>query len=51
MYAFKAATTTAMILVVEKLRRRHRGAAIGLMVATNVAYVMVVAHNYGRSRM
>ena len=50
MYAFKAATTTATILVVEKLRKRHRGAAIGLMVAANVGYAMIVAHNYSRSR-
>jgi len=48
MYAMKAATTTATILLVEKLRRRHRGAAIGLMIAANVAYATVVAHNYRR---
>lgn len=50
MYAFKAATTTLTILVVEKLRKRHRGAAIGLMIAVNVAYVSVVAHNYRQTR-
>jgi hypothetical protein len=49
MYAFKAATTTVTILLVEKLRRRHRGAAIGLMVALNVGYASVVAHNYRQS--
>ena len=49
MYAFKAATTTLTILLVEKLRKRHRGAAIGLMVAANVAYASVVAFNYSRS--
>ena len=43
MYAFKAATTTVTILLVEKLRKRHRGAAIGLMIAANVAYASVVA--------
>ena len=49
MYAFKAATTTLTILLVEKLRKTHRGAAIGLMVAANVAYAGVVAFNYSRS--
>jgi Domain of unknown function (DUF5658) len=49
MYAFKAATTTLTILAVEKLRKRHRGAAIGLMIAANVAYASVVAFNYRRS--
>ena len=46
MYAFKAATTTLTILLVEKLRKRHRGAAIGLMIAANVAYASIVAYNY-----
>ncbi len=46
MYAFKAATTTVTILLVEKLRRRHRGAAIGFMIAANVAYASIVAYNY-----
>ena len=49
MYAFKAASTTATILLVEKLGRKHRGAAIGLMIAVNVAYASVVAHNYRQS--
>ncbi len=49
MFAFKAATTSVTILIVEKLRKRHRGAAIGLMVAANVAYASVVAFNYSRS--
>jgi len=49
MYAFKAATTTVTILLVEKLRRRHRGAAIGLMIAANVGYASVVAYNYRQS--
>jgi len=49
MYAFKAATTTLTILLVEKLRKTHRKAAIGLMVAANVAYAGVVAFNYSRS--
>jgi Domain of unknown function (DUF5658) len=49
MYAFKAATTTLTILLVEKLRKTHRGAAIGLMVAANVAYAGIVASNYSRS--
>ena len=49
MYAFKAATTTVTILLVEKLRKTHRGAAIGLMIAANVAYASVVAFNYSRS--
>ena len=49
MYAFKAASTTVTILLVEKLRRRHRGAAIGLMIAANVGYASVVAYNYRQS--
>lgn len=46
MFALKAATTTVTILAVEKLRRRNRGAAVGLMIAANLAYGAIVAHNY-----
>jgi len=49
MYAFKAATTTVTILLVEKLQRRHRGAAIGLMIAANIGYASIVASNYRQS--
>ena len=49
MYAFKAANTTVTILLVEKLQRRHRGAAIGLMIAANVGYATVVVYNYRQS--
>jgi uncharacterized protein DUF5658 len=44
--AVKAATAATTIWVSEKLRKRNRAAAIGLMVAVNVATATVVAHNY-----
>jgi hypothetical protein len=42
----KAATATATIFVSEKLWRRHRGAALALMIAANAGYAAVVLHNY-----
>jgi hypothetical protein len=44
----KAATTAGTIFLTEKLWRRHRTAAIVLMVAVNAGYAAVVAHNYRR---
>ena len=46
----KAAATVATIVAAEKLWRRNRAAAIGLMVAVNVTYAIVVARNYGHTR-
>ena len=37
------------ILLANKLSRKHRGAAIGLMIAANVAYASAVAYNYRQS--
>ncbi len=44
--ALKAATTTGAILLTERLWRRHRVAAIALMIGVNGAYAAIVAHNY-----
>ena len=44
--AVKAATAATTIWVSEKLRKRNRAAAIGLMVAVNAVTATVVAHNY-----
>jgi hypothetical protein len=46
----KAATAASVILLSEKLRKRNRVAAIGLMVAVNAATAAVVAHNYRVAR-
>jgi len=48
MLAFKTSTTILTILAVERLGKRHRAAALGLMIGANVGYALVVAHNYGR---
>jgi hypothetical protein len=48
--AVKAATATGVILLSEKLRKRNRAAALGLMVAVNVATAAIVAHNYRLAR-
>ena len=45
----KAATTAGTILLTEKLWRRHRTAAIVLMVAVNAGYLAIVTHNYRRA--
>jgi hypothetical protein len=44
--ALKAATTTGAILLTERLWRRHRVAAIALMIGVNAAYAGIVANNY-----
>jgi hypothetical protein len=44
--AVKAATTVGAIWLTEKLWRRHRVAAIALMIGINGAYAAIVANNY-----
>ena len=44
--AVKAATAGATIWATEKLRKKHRAAAIGFMAALNSFMAVVVAHNY-----
>jgi hypothetical protein len=46
MLAVKAATTTATIVLAEKLWRRHPAKAVALMAALNAAFVAIVAANY-----
>jgi hypothetical protein len=48
--AVKAATAAGTIALSERLWRKHRAAAVLLMVAANVGYAAVVAHNYRQSR-
>ena len=44
--AVKMLSTAGFIYTAEKMRRRNRKAAIAFMVATNVATVFIVHHNY-----
>jgi uncharacterized protein DUF5658 len=44
--ASKAATTTAMFVLTERLRRHHPRAALWTMIALDSGYAMVVANNY-----
>ncbi len=44
--AIKAATTGATIWMTEKLRKKHRATAVGLMVALNSFVGVVVGHKY-----
>jgi len=44
--AVKAAGTAGVIVISEKLRKKNRAAAVGLMIAANSAMAMVVQHNY-----
>ena len=46
MLGMKAATSTATILITEKLWKRHRAAAVGLMLASNATLAVVAARNY-----
>ena len=46
MVGLKLASTAGTIFLTERLWRRHRGAAIALMIAVNGAYAAVVLHNY-----
>jgi len=44
--AMKAASTAGIIFATEKIRKKNKAAAVGLMIATNSAMVWVVQHNY-----
>jgi hypothetical protein len=44
--AMKIAGTTGVIVISEKLRKKNRAAAVGLMIAANSAMALVVQHNY-----
>jgi hypothetical protein len=48
--AAKAATAVGTIALSERLWRKHRVAAVVLMVAANAGYAAVVAHNYRQAR-
>jgi hypothetical protein len=48
--AAKAATAAGTIALSERLWRKHRAAAVLLMVAANAGYAAVVAHNYRQAR-
>ena len=48
--AMKAGSTVAVIYLTERLRKRHRIAAVLLMAGLNAGYVGVVTHNYSVSR-
>jgi hypothetical protein len=44
--AAKAAGTAGVIVLSEKIRKKNKAAAVGLMIATNSAMAWVVQHNY-----
>jgi uncharacterized protein DUF5658 len=46
MSAVKAAGTAGVIFVSEKLRKKNKAAAVGLMIVANSAMAWVVQHNY-----
>jgi hypothetical protein len=46
MVGLKLASTAGTIYLTERLWRKHRAAAVALMIAVNGAYAAVVAHNY-----
>jgi uncharacterized protein DUF5658 len=48
--AVKAAGTAGVIFVAEKIRKKNKTAAMGLMIATNSAMAWVVQHNYRAAR-
>jgi hypothetical protein len=50
MLAVKAGTTGAVVFASERLRKRHPKLAVGLLIGVNVAYAVVVAHNYANLR-
>lgn len=50
MAAVKAAGTAGVIYVSERLRKKNKAAAIGLMIATNATMTWVVQHNYRLAR-
>jgi hypothetical protein len=44
--ALKSATTTGIVFLVEKVRKRHPKTAMFLLVGLNSASAVIVAHNY-----
>ena len=50
LFALKAGVTASTILLTERLRPKHRVAAIALMAALDSFYAMVVVHNYRAAR-
>jgi hypothetical protein len=50
MLAIKVGATMGTILVVEKLWKRNRAAAVATMIGLNVGYGFVVGGNYRRAR-
>ena len=50
MIGVKAAATAGTLAIAEKLWRRNRAAAVTLLIAANVGYAAVVAHNYRQAR-
>jgi Domain of unknown function (DUF5658) len=48
--AIKAGATASMIVVSERLRKRHPKVAVVLMAGINAAYTMVAIHNYSALR-
>jgi Domain of unknown function (DUF5658) len=48
--AVKAAGTAGLIFASEKIRKKNKAAAVGLMIATNSAMAWVVQHNYRVAR-
>jgi hypothetical protein len=50
MAAVKGAGTAGVIYATEKLWKRNKAAAIGLMIGANSAMIWVVQHNYGLAR-
>jgi hypothetical protein len=49
MLALKAAATTGVVMLSEKLWRRNRAAAVLTMIGLNTAYAVIAAHNYSAS--
>jgi hypothetical protein len=50
MIGVKAAAAAGTIALSERLWRRHRVAAVTLMIVANAGYAAVVAHNYRQGR-
>ena len=50
LFALKAGVTASTILLTERLRPKHRVAAIALMAALDSFYAVVVVHNYRATR-
>jgi hypothetical protein len=42
----KLAGTAGTLFLTERLWKKHRAAAVALMVAVNAAYAMIVVNNY-----